>query len=128
MTDRLAISGLALTIAGSLLPWISISTGFDSTITAYVKGDSYQLLTFGSVALLLHLIPRVSVTVRYIASISVGLGGTLLSIGDARVIKFFAFDNPTLNAHTRIGIWFCLIGGVITTFAGLISRHAPRSG
>ena len=128
MTDRMARLGLVLTIVGALLPWVSVPPGFDRSIIAFGKGDSYSIVLFGSIVLLLHFIPRVSVSTRYIGAMSIGLPVTLITFADTRVIRFVASDNSTQNVHTGVGIWFCLIGGVITTFAGLMSRHATRSG
>ena len=118
----LVAAGAAAVIFGSLMPWVSISTGFGSITKNGIEGDGVITLIAGAVVLVLVFVGK------YVGSLIVSALATALLIFEIVDVNraIDDIDSDFATASVGWGLWLSTVGAVIALIASFIVRR-PRA-
>lgn len=113
-----ALVGAILLAVGSLLDWATISTAFGSIGFKGTEGDGVITLAIGLVAAVLFLAKK-SPLLAALASLGC-LAGAAVAVYDIVNVssRIGEVENEFVKASVGVGLWLCLVGGVVGTLFG----------
>lgn len=119
----LVAAGATAVILGSLMPWVSVSTGFGSISKNGIEGDGVISLIAGAAVLVLVVVGR------YLGSLIVSALTTALLVFEIvdvnRAIDDIGSDFAT--ASVGWGLWLSAVGAIIALISSFIVRRPPAA-
>lgn len=132
----LAVVGGLIAIVGSMLPWISATSGFGSLSKSGLEGgDGVIALVIGALAIVTGVCAVAGWTFpRLLQGSAVVQGAVLLAIAafdyvdvQHRIKSVDAAGNGFVTASTGAGLWALFVAGALVLAAGIIIMAANRS-
>lgn len=125
MTDKqyalLGIVGGALAVAGCLLPWVSLSTGFGEVSVSGTRGDGIIFLFVGLIVAGVSFGRYAGATpdgIRILVSLA-GLGLVAYAIWTIlRVTELAESQDDSVLSSVGVGLYLLLAGGVVSFVSG----------
>jgi hypothetical protein len=129
MTNRQAailvtVGGLLVAV-GSLLPWITLTSGFGSASVAGIEGDGILTLILGGVIALLGFLAYGGTGPRFVTFLlSVGA----LAFGGWELVTLSGKLSSTDTARVAVGMGlYIVVGGAVVALIGSVMRRPVTS-
>lgn len=114
--------GLAIVAIGSLLPWASASAAFVRIEKGGMEGDGKITIILSGGALIWYLVKSKNLSGRPLLGMIIGLLCAIIAIIDINDVQGLRDGKSGVLIQVGFGLWLCLIGGVLSFFAGILTK------